>query len=98
MDRDLYPVQPLHLLPDVALPEGHADHRRLDVGVPHRLHDCEGIGPRCVDLGSERAAHMRVAHFGPKSTEAYGNLPKSTESVIMARSQLLDKKKDSRLL
>ena len=26
----------------MALPEGHVDHSRLDVGVAHRLHDGEG--------------------------------------------------------
>ena len=37
------PIAFLHLLPDVALSERNVDHRRLDVGVPHRLHNGEGV-------------------------------------------------------
>ena len=36
-------VQLLDLLPYVTLPEGNVNHRRLDVGVSHRLHDGEGV-------------------------------------------------------
>ena len=36
----------------------------------------------------------RVSHLCPKSWEAYGNLPKSTECVMPARLQLYDKQKD----
>jgi hypothetical protein len=39
-----------------------------------------------------------VAHFGLKSTEAYGKFPNSTESVFLALLQLCDKKTDSKLL
>lgn len=40
------PVELLDLLPDVAFAQGHVDHGRLDVGVPHRFHNVEGISPR----------------------------------------------------
>jgi hypothetical protein len=38
------PVEPLDLLPYVALPQRHVDHRRLDVGMAHGLRDGEGVG------------------------------------------------------
>ena len=44
--RNVYPVQFLHLLPDVALSQRDIDHRRLDVGVAHGLHDGEWVGTR----------------------------------------------------
>ena len=57
-------VELLHLLPDVALPEGHVDHRRLDIGVTHRLHDGEGIGSCHGHLGPERVAQPMNANVG----------------------------------
>ena len=54
-------VQLLHLLPDVVLSERHVDHRRLDVGVSHRLHEGDGI----------RAGHGHLRAEGvPKPMDA----------------------------
>jgi len=52
------PVELLHLLPDVALPEGHVDHRRLDVGVAHRFHDSERVRTRHGHLRPEGVPFM----------------------------------------
>ncbi len=38
----MHSVQLLDLVTDMAFPERDIDHRRLDVGVPHRLHDGRG--------------------------------------------------------
>src|SRR3990172_9052989 len=46
----------------------------------------------------ERPQAVRVSRLCPKSWEAIQNLPKPTGCVILARLQLFDKKKDSRLL
>ena len=40
-----------------------------------------------------RIGRARLAHLWLKSTEAYGNLPKSTESVILTRPSLLNKQR-----
>ena len=36
------PVELLDLIADVRFPEGDVNHRRLDIGVTHRLHDGSG--------------------------------------------------------
>lgn len=54
--RDLDRVQPLHLIPDVALPQRDIDHRRLDVLVSHRFLDGERVRPGHGHLLSEGVA------------------------------------------
>lgn len=39
-----YPVELPDLFPNVAFSQRDIDHRRLDVCVPHRLHDGERVG------------------------------------------------------
>jgi hypothetical protein len=46
-------VEFFHLFPYVALPEGHVDHRRLNVSMPHGLHDGKGISPSHSHLRAE---------------------------------------------
>src|SRR3990170_4000032 len=58
------PIEFLHLIPDVALPEGDVDHRRLDVGVPHCFHDGEGIGAGHSHLRPEGVAKSMNANVG----------------------------------
>lgn len=49
-------VELLYLLSHVALPEGHIDHRRLDICVAHRFHDGKGVRPRHGHLLPEGVA------------------------------------------
>jgi hypothetical protein len=63
-------VELFHLFPDVALPQGNIDHRRLDVGVAHGFHDCEGIRTRHGHLRSEGVAKPMNANVGDASAFA----------------------------
>lgn len=64
--------------------------------VPHPPEDLGGRGHADIvsmailDIKGVRS-RVRVAHLWLKSTEAYGNLPESTENVILAHPKLLDK-------
>jgi len=42
----------------MALPEGHVDHRRLDVLVPHRLLDGEGAVSGLSHLRAEEVEEL----------------------------------------
>jgi len=63
MRRDLDSIQLLDLVPDVAFPKGHVDHRRLDVGMS-RLHDREGIGFGHGHLRAEGVPKSMNANVG----------------------------------
>jgi len=58
------PIELLHLLSYVALPQRHVDHRRLDVSVAHGLHDGEWVGSRHGHLRPEGVPKPMNANVG----------------------------------
>ena len=74
------PIELLHLLSYVALPEGNVNHRRLDIGVSHCLHDGEGVSSRHGHLRPERVAQPVNANVG--DTRAFACTVQAFPDVI----------------
>lgn len=75
---------------DLRVDPPRAGSQSVTFGDPYRNRtgSDSGVFDLCSMQGDEMSLQIvrRVSHFGPKSTEAYGNLPKSTESVILTGS------------
>ncbi len=56
--RNLDCIESLYLLANVTLPKGDVDHR-LDVGVPYRLHDGDGVGSGPWPSATRRCGGVR---------------------------------------